>query len=145
MKQQTTEPMPHLRNLVQKGGWFHSRLVVPASLQPFVGKKELWTALGTNTRSEANRRLPAALAKQRACLEAALVEAKARKVQTETPRSGRPLTPEQLALTHYSSELAKDDRGRNFGGYDAAWREESAPIYAKHLRRVASGTAPDDE
>ncbi|HTC04128.1 MAG TPA: site-specific integrase [Xanthobacteraceae bacterium] len=145
MKQQSTDPMPPVRHLVEKAGWYHSRLVVPAPLQPFVGKKELWTALGTNTRSEANRRLPAALAKQRTCLEAALAEARARTVQTETPRSGRPLTPEQLALTHYSRELAKDDRGRNFGGYDAAWREESAPIYAKHLRRVASGTAPDDE
>ena len=93
-----------------------------------------------------NKLIPAALAKQQALIDAARAEAIAEHAQAEpSPRAGRLLTTQQLALTHYTRELATDERGRNFKGYDAQWREDSAPIYAQHLRRVASGSAPDDE
>jgi integrase len=141
----SADEMPRARHLVQKAGWYHSRLVVPGPLIPFIGKKELWTALGTASRSDANHKLPAALARQRARLEAARVAAKAAHVQLETMRRKRLLTPRQIAQAHYSHGLTLDTEARNAGRYDSANRDWSRIGYATSLQRVASGSASDDE
>ena len=149
MKQQSIDQMGAIRHLVEKAGWYHSRLVVPVPLRDIVGKKELWTALDTMCRSEANDLLPAALAKQKATLAAAratLAEASRWSGQSETKfRRERLLTARQVAIAHYSRELETDDRTRNAGHYNADWRDWSKTGCAKGLQRVASGTAPDDE
>lgn len=137
--------MPAIPHLVQRDGSYHARLSVPHALRPIVGKTELWAGLSATDRRDASRKLPAALARLHTVLEAARAEAKAAHIQTQAPRPDQLLSPRQVALTHYSGELAIDNTGRNFGGYDAAWREVSAPIYADKLRRVASGSAPDEE
>ena len=137
--------MPTIRHLVERGGSFHARLSVPHTLRSIVGKTELWAALSATDRRDANRKLPAALARLHAVIEAARAEAKAARIQMRAPRPDQLLAPRQIALAHYSRELELDNQGRNFGGYDVAWRETSAPIYTDKLRRVASGSAPDNE
>ncbi|MFZ2067293.1 MAG: DUF6538 domain-containing protein [Xanthobacteraceae bacterium] len=139
--------MPAIRHLVDRGGSYHARLSVPPALRPIVGKTELWAALRATDRRDANRKLPAALARLHAVIEAARAEAEAARILMQAPRPGQLLAPRQVALAHYSRELERDNRGRNFPGYDSvlALREISAPVYADCLRRVASGAAHDDE
>jgi integrase len=127
-------PRPVLRD-----SGYYARLSVPHALRPIVGKTELWAALHATTRADANRKLPATLARLQAVIEAARAEANVGRVQAVTPRRGQLLSPRQLAVTHYSSQMRFDDELRNSDHrYSLGFVNGE---YVEQLKRVVSGAA----
>lgn len=138
-----------VKNMVERGGRFWARIIVPADLVSILGKTELREPLGGDRR-EAERRLHAAVARFQDRIDAARRQRGADVIRLAPPRS-RPLTGAQMGRTHYAEELDIDERTRNarledgtspFTGYEPALFR---PAYADLLRRVASGRADDGE
>jgi integrase len=129
-----------VRHLVERDGRYWARLVVPALLRPIIGKTELRQPLGGDRRL-ALRSLPAAVADLQDRLTNA--EAKVGKsAPAPLPRRSRPLDPHALARTHYSEEIALDERLR-----DTAPRATLISIddsYVGALREIAAGRADDE-
>ena len=97
-----------VRNLVNRSGRYHARLVVPKDLRGINGlKTEIRKALGGDYR-QALKLLPGAVAQLQH--EIALAE---RKLHGTRAPARYPLAPDQLALSHYKQRLAFDDELRN--------------------------------
>src|SRR5579884_2756124 len=99
-------------HLVQKASGFYARVRVPDGIRAALGKTELWEPLHATSRAEAKRKLPASVAALKARIEAARAQTKADKGTAPLARKGRPLTPHQLALSHYADMMRFDDELR---------------------------------
>lgn len=131
-------------HLVQKGSGFYARIRVPDAVREAFGKTELWAPLHATSRAEAKRKLPGVVAPMKAQIEAALAQTRRTNAATPVARKGRPLSPHQLALSHYGDLMRFDDEAR-------ATDHRYASIgllndqRAAALKRAASGGASDDE
>ncbi|WCR09590.1 site-specific integrase [Paracoccus stylophorae] len=126
------------RYLLNRDGRFFARLVVPKDLRRIVGKTELRHPLGPDRRT-AMKHLPGAVAVLQH--ELALAERKAASQGAMVAQVGRyPLTPDQIAASHYRQRIAMDEALRN----DPRW--PSLSIDDQHvadLRAAIAGTLDD--
>ncbi len=99
-----------IRNMVNRKGRYHARLVVPKDLRGIIGKTELRTPLGGDYR-QAIKLLPGAVAQLQH--QIALAEQKIRAGTPQTGPARYPLAPDQIAMSHYMQRLAFDDELRN--------------------------------
>src|SRR4051794_12773652 len=97
-----------VRHLVERGGRYFARIVVPVRLRPTIGRRELTAPLGADRRL-ALRRLPAIVANFQDRISAA----EAQIASNARPRPGRALHPGELQRIHYSEEIDLDERLRN--------------------------------
>ncbi len=88
-----------IKNMVNRNGRYHARLVVPKDLRRIVGKTELRTPLGGDYR-EATKHLPGAVAQLQH--QIALAERQAGQGQPQATPARYPLAPDQIAHSHYS-------------------------------------------
>lgn len=129
-------------HLLDRDGRYSARVAVPKALHHIVGKRELLQALGPD-RTLALRALPAAVAAMQATLEAARAQLKGRQSASAPARRGKPLTPQQMALQHYRTQVAFDQEVREEGrGHTHGFVDE---FYAEDLKRAASGAASNEE
>ena len=99
-----------VRHMVNRDGRYFARLVVPKDLRGFVDKTELRTALGADYR-QALRLLPGAVAQLQN--QIAVCERKLAPSSSVSDQPRYPLSPEQLAVSHYMQRVALDDDLRN--------------------------------
>lgn len=126
-----------VRHLINRSGRYHARLVVPKGLRGIVGKTELREPLGADYR-QALKLLPGAVARLQH--EIALAEQKADRPKTDSARY--PLTPDQLAYSHYMQRLDFDDELRNDPRYAMVGIDD---FLVERLRAAVAGRATDDE
>lgn len=130
------------RYLIERGGRFHARIVVPQKLRPIIHRTELSRPLG------ADRRLALkALARAVAELQGRLCAAEAQLVQasskTTHSRALPLLSAAEAAQAHFADGLAFDSAARDADPrYALGFIDD---IYVADLRRVASGAAATDE
>ena len=128
-----------VRYLIQRGGRFHARVVVPKLLRPIIGKVELSAPLGADRR-EALRRLPA--------VSATLLDqiATARRRTTDgvpTPAHGRRLDLIEMARIHFSEALEMDVELRDTDPrYASGFQDE---YRVQTLKDIIAGRATDKE
>ena len=91
-----------VRNLVNRDGRYHARLVVPKDLRRIIGKTELRTPLGGDYR-QALKLLPGAVAQLQH--QIALAEQKAGAGRMQPGPARYPLAPDQIAYSHYMRRL----------------------------------------
>ena len=99
------------RYSLNRDGRSFARLVVPKALRAIVGKSELRTPLGPDRRN-ALKHLPGAVA----VLQHELAQAERKSVEAGEVKVGPgryPLSPDQIAASHYAQHLAYDDQLRN--------------------------------
>lgn len=126
-----------VRNLVNRSGRYHARLVVPKDLRRIIGKTELRTPLGGDYR-EALNKLPGAVAQLQHKI--ALAEQKAGQGRAKHARY--PLSPEQIAYSHYADRLKFDDELRN----DPRWPSIGIDdLLVQRLRDAIAGLADNAE
>lgn len=132
-----------IRNLVNRDGRYHARLVVPKKLRGSIGKTELREPLGGDRR-EAIKSLPGAVAelrRQRIKAEQKFEQQIGQVVGlTETARY--PMTREQLAHSHYLRRLAFDDELRTDPRYAAIGIDD---LLVARLREAISGRVDNAE
>ena len=96
-----------IRNLVNRSGRYHARLVVPKDLRGIVGKAELRMPLGGDYRA-ALKLLPGAVTQLQN--QIAQAERQTRQGRTQAAPARYPLAPDQIALSHYTQRLWLVDR-----------------------------------
>jgi hypothetical protein len=101
-----------VRYLIQRDSGFYARIVVPARLRPIIRKRELSAPLRATSRAEAMRKLPAVVAELRAMIENTQAEAKVTRSGAQ-PRRSQVLTPRELAVAHYDTQMRFDDELRD--------------------------------
>lgn len=126
-----------IRNMVNRSGRYHARLVVPKDLRGIVGKTELRKPLGGDYR-QALRLLPGAVAELQH--QIALAERKSGQTPNAAPRY--PLAPDQMALSLYNQRLAFDSELRNDPRYAAVGIDD---VLVQRLRYASAGKASDEE
>ena len=126
-----------IRNLVNRSGRYHARLVVPKDLRGIVGKTELRAPLGGDYR-QALKLLPGAVAQLQHKI--ALAERKAGQGKTTPARY--PLAADQIALSHYMQRLAFDDELRNDPRYADVGIDD---LLVARLRDAIAGRASNEE
>ena len=135
-------PLP--RNLLDRGGRYFSRLVVPAKppeLRERIGRNELRTALGGDRR-EAIRRHPGALARLQAIVEAAR-RGSAIPGGEPAPRPATVLDATALAAHHANRSVQFDTELREVDPRYARSEPDDTNVAA--LRVIASGAGTDDQ
>lgn len=126
-----------VRHLVNRSGRYFARLVVPKELRAAVGKTELRSPLGGDYR-QALKLLPGAVAQLQ--LEIAQAERKADMEGNGGAPTRYPLSPEQIAFSHYRQRLAFDDALRA----DTRWPSLSIDDqFVEALRLGMAGTLDD--
>ncbi|WP_037317191.1 DUF6538 domain-containing protein [Ruegeria halocynthiae] len=128
-----------VRNLVNRSGRYHARLVVPKDLRGIIGKTELRTPLGGDYR-QALKLLPGAVAQLQH--QIALAEQKANGSQAHATPARHPLAPDQIAHSHYTQRMALDDELRNDLRYPAVGIDD---LLVSRLRGAVAGNANDAE
>lgn len=131
-----------VRHLVNRSGRYHARLVVPKDLRDIIGKTELRASLGGDYR-QALRLLPSAVAKLQneiAIAERTLAQQVGTSFDEEVARY--PLTPQQIAFSHYAQRLAFDDELRNDPRYASI---ELDDLLVSRLRNAVAGRADNAE
>lgn len=128
-----------VRHLINREGRYFARLVVPLDLRRIVGKTELRTALGPDYR-QALRLLPGAVAQIQH--QIALAEREASKGQPAPAFARYPLSPDQIAASHYHQRLAFDDQLRNDVRYSQGLIDDQL---VQRLRDAMAGKMGDDE
>lgn len=128
-----------VRNLVNRSGRYHARLVVPKDLRGIIGKTELRTPLGGDYR-QALKLLPGAVAQLQH--QIGLAEQKAGAGRTQTGPARYPLAPDQIAHSHYMQRLAFDDELRNDRRWSAVGIDD---LLVQRLRAAIAGSADDVE
>ena len=126
-----------IRHLVNRSGRYHARLVVPKDLRPIVGKTELRAPLGGDYR-QALKLLPGAVAQ----LQHQIAQAERKAGQPRPGPARYPLTPDQIAHSHYMQRLAFDDELRNDPRYPSVGIDD---LLVQRLRAAIAGRADDDE
>ncbi|MEI4233909.1 DUF6538 domain-containing protein [Roseovarius sp. D22-M7] len=126
-----------IRNMVNRSGRYHARLVVPKDLRGIVGKTELRSPLGGDYR-QAVKLLPGAVAQLQH--QIAIAEQKAGAGRPQTAPARYPLAPDQIAMCHYMQRLAFDDELRN----DPRWPSVGIDdLLVQQLREAIAGKASD--
>jgi integrase len=128
-----------IKNMVDRNGRYHARLVVPKDLREIVGRTELRTALGGDKR-EAVKHLPGAVAQLQH--QIALAERQAGQGRQQAAPARYPLAPDQIAHSHYTQRLAFDDVLRNDPLYPAVGIDD---LYVSQLRMATAGNAKSEE
>jgi len=129
-----------VRHLLNRSGRYFARLVVPADLRTVVGKTELRTSLGPDYRI-ALKLLPGAVADLQRQLAAA--ERKAAETGKRAVQPARyPMTPAQLAASHYTQRVVMDEELRNDPHYVTGYVDERV---AAMLRRAIAGSISNAE
>lgn len=128
-----------VRNLVNRDGRYHARLVVPKDLRGIIGKTELRTPLGGDYR-QALKLLPGAVAQLQH--QIALAEQKAGAGRMQPGPARYPLAPDQIALSHYMQRLAFDDELRNDPRWPAVGIDD---LLVQRLRAAIAGNADNAE
>lgn len=133
--------IPYL--LVRDGRYF-ARRTVPLELQPYIGTIELREPLGPD-RKIALEKLPLALVKINARLDHARRALAAQQGADAAQAAARaaPMTPDELARTHYNDQLALDEALRDSGPNWASVGIDDA--YVADLRAASSGSLQDDQ
>ncbi|MDR4306577.1 site-specific integrase [Chelatococcus sambhunathii] len=132
-----------VRHLVERGGRYWARVVVPADVVAVIGSTDLREPLG-GERAVALRRLPAAVARFHERIDAA--RAQARVGAAPTIRADRRLSDRQLAMTHFAEEEEHQQADRLMSDRAAAGDFARArPAYSEVLKRAASGRASNEE
>lgn len=129
-----------IRNLVNRSGRYHARLVVPKDLQGIIGKTELRTPLGGDYR-QATKLLPGAVAQLQHRI--ALAERQAGQGQPLATPARYPLAPDQIAHSHYTQRLAFDDQLRNDPRYASIGYVDE--LLVARLRLAIAGKAENEE
>jgi len=128
-----------VRNMVNRNGRYHARLVVPKDLRGIIGKTELRTPLGGDYR-QALKLLPGAVAQLQH--QIALAEQKAGAGRMQPGPARYPLAPDQIAHSHYMQRLAFDDVLRNDPRWPAVGIDD---LLVQHLRAAIAGNADNAE
>ncbi|MGV6804085.1 MAG: DUF6538 domain-containing protein [Ruegeria sp.] len=128
-----------VRNLVDRSGRYHARLVVPKDLRGIIGKTELRTPLGGDYR-QALKLLPGAVAQLQH--QIALAEQKANQGQPMAAVARYPLASDQIAYSHYTQRMAFDDELRNDPRYASVGIDD---LLVSRLRTAIAGSADDAE
>ncbi|WP_439526379.1 DUF6538 domain-containing protein [Roseovarius mucosus] len=128
-----------VRNLVNRDGRYHARLVVPKDLRRIIGKTELRTPLGGDYR-QALKLLPGAVAQLQH--QIALAEQKAGAGRMQPGPARYPLAPDQIAYSHYMRRLAFDDELRNDPRWPAVGIDD---LLVQRLRAAIAGNADNAE
>ncbi len=128
-----------VRHLINRSGRYHARLVVPKDLRRIVGKTELRAPLGGDYR-QALKLLPGAVAQ----LQHQIAQAERRGAvgQPQVTPARYPLTPAQIAQSHYMQRLAFDDELRNDPRYAAVSVDD---WLVRRLRDAVAGKSNDAE
>lgn len=126
-----------IRNMVNRSGRYHARLVVPKDLRGIIGKTELRKPLGGDYR-QALKLLPGAVAE----LQHQIALAERKSCETPNTTLRYPLAPDQIAQSHYMQRLAFDDELRN----DPRWPSIGIDdLLVSRLRNAIAGKADDNE
>lgn len=128
-----------IRHLVNRSGRYHARLVVPKDLRKFVGKTELRTPLGGDYR-QALKLLPGAVAQLQHRIAQAELQAELGRGHAAPTRY--PLSPKQIAYSHYMQRLAFDDELRNDPRYAAVGIDD---LLVSRYREAIAGRVNDAE
>ncbi|WP_353347917.1 DUF6538 domain-containing protein [Aquicoccus sp. SU-CL01552] len=128
-----------VKHLVNRGGRYHARLVVPKDLRGIVGKTELRAPLGGDHR-DALKLLPGAVAQLQHRI--ARAEQQAGEGQVPAVPARYPLAPAEIALSHYMQRLAFDDELRNDLRYAAVGIDN---LLVSRYREAVAGRADDAE
>lgn len=133
--------IPYL--LVRDGRHF-ARRTVPPELQPYIGTIELREPLGPD-RKIALEKLPFALVKIGARLDHARRAFAAQEGAdvAQAAAQATPMTPAELARTHYNDQLALDEALRDSGPSWASVGVDDA--YIADLRAASAGSLQDDQ
>jgi hypothetical protein len=136
---ETETPRKVARHLFRSEYGYYARMGIPVALRPIVGKRELWAAVHAETDAKAIRKLPAVVAGFQSIIDAARAEAKA---ERSAPR-GRSLSPRQLAVAHYDTQMQFDNELRNTDSRYAHGFVDDR--YVERLRAIISGVADNSE
>jgi integrase len=128
-----------IKNMVNRKGRYHARLVVPKDLRGIVGKTELRTPLGGDYRA-AVKLLPSAVAQLQQ--QIAVAERQAGQGKSQGSAARYSLTPDQIAHSHYAQRLAFDDLLRNDPRYAGVGIDD---VLISRLRMAIAGRADDEE
>jgi integrase len=128
-----------IKNMVNRNGRYHARLVVPKDLRKIVGKTELRTALGGDYR-EAVKHLPGAVAQLQH--QIALAERQAGQGQPQATPARYPLAPDQIAHSHYMQRLAFDEELRNDPRWPSVMIDD---VLVNRLRMAVAGSEDNNE
>lgn len=132
-----------VRHLVERGGRYWARVVVPVDVVAAIGSTDLREPLGGD-RVVALRKLSAAVARFHDRIDAA--RAQLRASAAPTVRADRRLTARQIAMTHHAEELETDEQSRAFDDQSALHdMADFRGANAEALKRVAAGRASPDE
>ena len=129
-----------VRYLLNRGGRYFARLVIPKELRPFMDKRtELRSALGADYR-QALRNLPGAVTALQHNI--ALAERRAAGAGAAKAAPGRyPLQNDQIAQLSYQQRLAQDDQARNANPHYAGVGIDDG--FVAQLRSGMAGTLTD--
>ncbi|WP_127111710.1 DUF6538 domain-containing protein [Shimia sediminis] len=127
------------RYLLNRDGRYFARLTVPEHLRKVVGKREFREPLGPDRR-EALKLLHGAVAKIQH--EIAQAERQIGVGQAQAVSVRYPLTPAQIAQSHYMQRLAFDDELRNDPRYAAVGIDD---LLVSRYREAVAGRADDVE
>ncbi len=130
------------RYLIERGGRFHARIVVPKRLHAIIQKTELSQPLGADRRL-ALKALPRAVVRLQSRLS--IAEAQLQQTSGNAPHSRRlpVLTAAEAAQAHFADGLAFDSEARDADPrFTLGFIDD---VYVADLRRVASGAAGTDE
>lgn len=127
-----------------RDGRHFARRTVPPELQPYAGTIELREPLGPD-RKTALEKLPLALVKISARFDHARRALAAQQGVDAAQAAARasPMTPDELARTHYNDQLALDETLRDSGASLASVGIDDA--YVADLRAASSGSLQDDQ
>ena len=131
------------RYLVLRSSGYYARLVVPKALRPAVGKDELWSPIGTATKS--SRLFAVCRVWSPACKPKLTRPGRAARIiylYLRAPRAGQDLALRHLAVAHYAEELRIDDASRS-----GALHTDMSAFQGAHeaaLKTIASGRFTDD-
>lgn len=131
-----------VRHLTNRSGRYFARLVVPKDLRPILGKTELRSPLGGDYRA-ALKALPGAVADLQRQITAAERRLARSHPLDHQPVAGRyPMTPAQIAASHYAQRLALDERFRDNPAYAAVGVDDG---YVAQLRAAVAGRAGNND
>jgi integrase len=132
-----------VRHLLERGGRYYARIVVPARIRSIVGKAELTAPLGGDRRL-ALRKLPAVVAGLQDRISAGEAELRRRTHAPAPARRARPLDAIEIARIQFAESVEFDTELRDT---DPRYAEFGFPDEQNiaSLKRIASGAAGDDE
>lgn len=125
--------------MVTRSGRYYARLVIPKDLRAIIGKTEIRTPLGGDYR-QALKLLPGAVARLQSEIGQAERKLAAASPGPVIPRY--PLSPDEIAASHYAQRVAYDEMLRGDPRYSSVSVDDTL---AQRLREAMAGRLSDDE